>query len=66
MTRKQRSVTKRGDPSSARPAGRLWLLKWLMLLALLVLLCLWLLYPRVGSADGVPAETTNQSSFNNG
>ena len=63
MPRKQQSVTKRGGPSPAKPAGRLWLLKWLILLALMVLLLLWLLYPQTGSAgETLPTPPISRAS----
>ena len=67
MSRKQQPVAKRGGPSPAKPAGRLWLLKWLILLVLMVLLLLWLLYPQTGSAGRTLAtDAADQSSFSNG
>jgi hypothetical protein len=39
-------MKKRAASSSDKPGGRLWLLKWLLLLALMVLLLLALMYPE--------------------
>ncbi|NIN37706.1 MAG: hypothetical protein GTO67_03035 [Gammaproteobacteria bacterium] len=66
MARSQRSAAKRSDTSSARPAGRMWLLKWLLLIALVVVLLLWLLYPQTGAARRTAADGAAQSSFNSG
>lgn len=44
-------MQKRAASSSGKPGGLLWLLKWLVLLALAVLLVLVVIYPQTGSAQ---------------